>query len=178
MTRTSSFTDKMGLDPAPLPGHRSDGGTNAVASGSARNARRYRYPPVPRRRPGMKLCPGRPSRSGSPARGILGPMVSSEGKTPGHVLADRAEPPAHALSDGLRGGEPVADLGRVPAHDILHAVVHGHEEPAQAVLVGPEASGVGPPCRLCRFLVSRRAGTFRRQLAETTGPLAWSVRQA
>jgi len=37
----------------------------------------------------------------------------------------------------LLGGEAVTDFGLVPAYDVLHAVVHGHEQPAEPLRETP-----------------------------------------
>src|SRR5262245_58204903 len=63
---------------------------------------------------------------------------------PGHVLGEGPEGMADTLGNGFEGCPPIAQLGRVPADDLVQVVIDGAEEPAPAVGLGVAAGRVGP----------------------------------
>src|SRR5262249_9763230 len=64
---------------------------------------------------------------------VLGAPVSPDAEAAGHVLADRAERMANALTDWLQGRPPVPELGGMPAHDLVQVVGDRPEEPPTTV---------------------------------------------
>src|SRR5215471_18750336 len=76
---------------------------------------------------------------------VLRAPVASDPQAAGDVLRKAAEHLAHPLTERLERGPAITDLRRVPAHELVHAVVDGAEEPAPAILFGVEARRVGNP---------------------------------
>src|SRR5713101_3352493 len=64
---------------------------------------------------------------------VLGAPVAPDPKSARDVLREAAEPLTHALTQWLERGPAIADLRSVPAHELVHAVIDGAEEPAPAV---------------------------------------------
>src|SRR3989442_6826895 len=76
---------------------------------------------------------------------VLRPPITPQAQAARDLLAEGAEGVPHALADWLQRGPAIADLGRVPAHDLVDRVIDGPEEPAPAVLLGVEAGRVRAP---------------------------------
>src|SRR5262249_14041511 len=76
---------------------------------------------------------------------VLRAPVAPDPEAAGHVLRKAAEHLAHALTERLERGPAIADLRGVPAHELIHAMVDGAEEPAPAVFLGVKARRVGTP---------------------------------
>jgi hypothetical protein len=76
---------------------------------------------------------------------VLGAVVHAQGESPAGVRRDAAEVPGEALRDRLQGGEAVAALADVAAHDLAAVVVDGREDPADALFGGEHARAVGAP---------------------------------
>src|SRR4029450_6672905 len=51
-------------------------------------------------------------------------------------LREAAEHLAHALAERLERGPAIANLRGVPAHELVHTMVDGAEEPAPAIRLG------------------------------------------
>src|SRR5262249_28319160 len=76
---------------------------------------------------------------------VLRAPVAPNPKAARDVLRETAEHLAHALAERLERGPAIADLRGVPAHELVHAMVDGAEEPAPAVFLGVEPRRVGTP---------------------------------
>src|SRR5499427_783831 len=76
---------------------------------------------------------------------ILRAPVAPNPQAAGDVLCEAAEHVAHALAQRLEGGPAIADLRGVPAHELVHAMVDGPEEPAPAIRLGIEPCRIGAP---------------------------------
>src|SRR6516162_44733 len=76
---------------------------------------------------------------------VLRAPVAPNPQSARDVLREATEHVAHALAQRLERGPAIADLGGVPAHELVHAMVDGAEEPAPAVLLGVEPRRVGAP---------------------------------
>src|SRR5262249_61833910 len=76
---------------------------------------------------------------------VLRAPVAPDPEAAGHVLRKAAEHLAHALTERLERGPAIADLPGVPAHELVHAMVDGAEEPAPAGFLGVKAPRVGTP---------------------------------
>src|SRR6266542_2392948 len=73
------------------------------------------------------------------------------------VLTEPVEGVAGTLPNRLEGGPAIAELGHVPAEQLVGVMVDRPEEPAPAVLLGVEPRGVCPP-HLIRARRDDRAG--------------------
>src|SRR5262249_23491410 len=91
---------------------------------------------------------------------VLRTPAAADPQPSGDVLRESAEHLAHALAQRLQRRPAIADLGGVPAHELVHAVIDGAEEPAPAVLLGVETRRVGAP-HLIRARGGDRAGVGR-----------------
>src|SRR5262245_12989592 len=100
---------------------------------------------------------------------VLGAPVAPDPQAARDVLREVAEHLAHALAERLEGGPAVADLRGVPAHELVHAVVDGAEEPAPAVHLGVEPRRVGAP-HLIRVRGGDRAGVRRIAIRRSEPP--------
>src|SRR6516165_2062609 len=100
---------------------------------------------------------------------VLRAPVAPDPKSPRDVLREAAEHLAHALTERLERGPAIADLRGVPAHELVHAVVDGAEEPAPAILLGIEARRVGAP-HLIRARRGDRAGVRRIAIRRSEAP--------
>src|SRR5690349_22080394 len=67
---------------------------------------------------------------------VLWAPVAADPESASHVLREAAEHVAHALAQRLERRPAIAELGGVPAHELVDAVIDGAEEPAPAVLLG------------------------------------------
>src|SRR5450756_283515 len=76
---------------------------------------------------------------------VLRAVVHAQGEPAPGVRRDAAELREQALRDRLQGGEAVAPLADVAAHDLAVEVVDGREDPAHALLGGEHARAVGAP---------------------------------
>src|SRR5206468_96470 len=76
---------------------------------------------------------------------VLRAPVAPDPEAAGDVLREAAEHVVHALTERLERGPAIADLRGVPAHELVHTVVDGPEEPAPAVCFGVEPRRVGAP---------------------------------
>src|SRR4029453_2735902 len=93
-----------------------------------------------------------------PRRGaVLGTPVTPYRESSRAVLAEPAEGLAHALPHRFQGGPAIAELGGVPADDVIAVVIDGAEEPTPAVVLRVEPRGVGAP-HLVRPRRGDRAG--------------------
>src|SRR5258705_7352471 len=77
--------------------------------------------------------------------GVLRPPVGADRQAARHVLADAAQRVADALIERLERRPAIAALGRLPADDLVRAVIDCAEEPAPAIALGPEARRVRAP---------------------------------
>src|SRR5215469_17004102 len=100
---------------------------------------------------------------------VLRAPVASDPQAAGDILREASEHLAHALAERLERGPAITDLRRVPAHELVHAVVDGAEEPAPAILFGVEPCRVGTP-HLIRVRRSDRAGVRRIAIRWTEAP--------
>src|SRR5499426_765467 len=91
---------------------------------------------------------------------VLRAPVASDPQAAGDVLRKAAEHLAHPLTERLERGPAITDLRRVPAHELVHAVVDGAKEPAPAILLSVEPRRVSAP-HLIRARRSDRAGVRR-----------------
>src|SRR5262249_57080053 len=66
-------------------------------------------------------------------------------------------------------GQAIADRRGVPAHELVHAMVDGAEEPAPAVFLGVEPRRVGPP-HLIRARRGDRPGMRRVAIRRSEPP--------
>lgn len=64
---------------------------------------------------------------------VLRAPITPDREPAGDVLPEPAEGVLDALAQWLQGGSAVAGLGRVPADDLVRAVIHHIEEPAPTV---------------------------------------------
>src|SRR5678815_2074653 len=69
---------------------------------------------------------------------VLRAPVAADPESARDVLREAAEHVPHALAQRLERGPAIADLGGVPADELVDAVIDGAEEPAPAVLLGVE----------------------------------------
>src|SRR5215831_16148706 len=129
---------------------------NAVALGLADVRRRDRHP--------------QPLHLVDPRIGdVLRAPVASDPQAAGDVLRKAAEHLAHPLTERLERGPAIADLRRVPAHELVHAVIDGPEEPAPAILLGVEPRRVSAP-HLIRARRGDRAGVRRVTIRRAEPP--------
>src|SRR4030095_5030387 len=98
-----------------------------------------------------------------------GPQSHRIRSPPRDVLRAAAEDLAHPLAQWLERSPAIADLGGVPAHELIDAVIDGPEEPAPAVLFGVEACRVGAP-HLIRPRGGDRAGVRRIAIRRSQTP--------
>src|SRR5215831_12247704 len=91
---------------------------------------------------------------------VLRAPVAPDPKATRDILRKAAEHLAHALAERLERGPAITNLRRVPAHELVHALVDGAEEPAPAILFGVEPRRVGTP-HLIRVRRGDRAGVRR-----------------
>src|SRR5215472_19363352 len=73
---------------------------------------------------------------------VLRAPIAPDPESPREILREAAEYPAHALAERLERGPAIADLGGVPAHELVDTVIDGAEEPAPPILFGVEARRV------------------------------------
>src|SRR5499427_1045270 len=76
---------------------------------------------------------------------VLRAPVAADPQATRDVLREPPEDAAHALPQRLECGPAITDLGGVPAHELVDAVIDRAEEPAPAIVLGVEARGVGAP---------------------------------
>src|SRR5215467_1485849 len=62
---------------------------------------------------------------------VLRAPVAADPESAGDVFREAAEGVAHTLTQRLEGGPAIADLRGVPAHELVHAMIDGPEEPHQ-----------------------------------------------
>src|SRR5262245_52542301 len=100
---------------------------------------------------------------------VLRAPVAPDPQAASDVLREAAEHLAHALAERLERRPAIADLRGVPAHELVHAMVDGAEEPAPAVLLGVEPRRVGAP-HLIRVRRGDRAGVRRIAIRRSEPP--------
>src|SRR5438309_4398841 len=100
---------------------------------------------------------------------VLRSPVAPDPQAPGDILRELAEHVAHTLPQGLERCPAIADLRRVPADELVDAVIDRAEEPAPAVLLGVEARRVGAP-HLVRPRRGDRAGVGRIPVRRPQAP--------
>src|SRR5512133_2610328 len=92
---------------------------------------------------------GRDAEEGDRALEVVGQIVRSvvvpEHEAGGHILADGAEVPAHALADRLQGLEAVGALVGVDADTFTVAVIDGDEDVRPALGQGDALGHIGAP---------------------------------
>src|SRR5215467_15866995 len=74
---------------------------------------------------------------------VLRAPVAPDAQSPRDVLREAAEHLAHPLPQWFERGPAIADLGGVPTHELVDAVIDGAEEPTPAIFRGVEARGIG-----------------------------------
>src|SRR5499427_8559145 len=91
---------------------------------------------------------------------VLRAPVAPDPQATRDSLRKAAEHLTDALAERLERGPAITDLRRVPAHELVHTVVDGAEEPAPAIFLGVEARRVGTP-HLIRVRRGDRASVCR-----------------
>src|SRR4030095_8509754 len=100
---------------------------------------------------------------------VLRAPVAPNPQSAGDVLRETAEHLANAVAQGLGRRPAITHLRRVPAHELVHAVIDGPEEPAPPVLLGVEARRVGAP-HLIWARRGARAGVRRIAIRRSKPP--------
>src|SRR5215510_10416985 len=100
---------------------------------------------------------------------VLRAPVAPDPQATRDILRKAAEHLAHALAERLERGPAITDLRRVPAHELVHAVVDGAEEPAPAILLSVEPRRVGAP-HLIRARRGDHAGVRRVAIRRSEPP--------
>src|SRR5262249_35779210 len=67
---------------------------------------------------------------------VLRAPVTANPQSAGDVLGEATEHLAHALAQRFERRPAIADFRGVPAHEFVHTVINGPEEPAPAILLG------------------------------------------
>src|SRR5581483_11586473 len=76
---------------------------------------------------------------------VLRAPIAAQAEPARDVFAEAPTGLAYALPNRFERRPPIAELHHVPADEVVAVVINGPEEPAPAVLLGVEASGVSPP---------------------------------
>src|SRR5215467_3028372 len=100
---------------------------------------------------------------------VLRAPVTPDAQSPRDVLPEAAEHLAHPLPQGFERGPAIADLGGVPVHELVHAVIEEEGWCWFFGAIGVEACGIGAP-----HLIRPRGGDCAQHAPDrhSAGPAA------